>query len=168
MNALRHFVSIVLLPGTVAGLIPWWIARRGHIALTGPKTLPEFVSVIAGGVLLAVGLTLFLSSVSWFAREGRGTLAPWDPPRRLVVRGPYRYVRNPMIAGVIFTLFGEAAILRSGLHAGWALAFLVINVIYIPLLEEPMLEARFGGVYEHYCARVPRFLPRLRPWSGEG
>ena len=97
--------------------------------------------------------------------EGDGTLAPWDPPRRLVVRGPYRFVRNPMISGVIFVLFSEALILRSLPLAAWAATFLVINLIYIPLSEEPMLRARFGDDYEEYCRHVRRFLPRVRPWQ---
>jgi len=92
-------------------------------------------------------------------------LAPWDPPRHLVVRGPYRHVRNPMISGVVFVLFGEALVLLSGPHAQWALIFLVINFIYIPLLEEQRLKARFGEEYIEYCRHVPRLLPRLRPWT---
>ena len=83
----------------------------------------------------------------------------------LVVRGPYRYVRNPMISGVAFVLFGEAMMLRSVPHVGWALAFLVINLVFIPLFEEPGLEARFGEPYREYVRKVPRILPRLRTWK---
>ena len=72
--------------------------------------------VLLGCVLLVIGGTLFVASLRRFAGEGEGTLAPWDPPRRFVVEGPYRYVRNPMISGVIFLLAGEAAILRSVPH----------------------------------------------------
>jgi protein-S-isoprenylcysteine O-methyltransferase Ste14 len=115
-----------------------------------------------------MGALLFGASLRRFASEGEGTLAPWDPPRRLVVRGPYRYVRNPMISGVVFVLFGESAVLMSLTHAEWALVFLAANAIYIPLLEEPMLEARFGEPYAEYRRHVPRFLPRLRPWSPAG
>jgi protein-S-isoprenylcysteine O-methyltransferase Ste14 len=95
-------------------------------------------------------------------------LAPWDPPRRLVVRGPYRYVRNPMISGVVLVLFGEALVLLSRPHLWWALVFLGINAVYIPLVEEPMLADRFGGDYQEYRRNVPRLLPRLRPWTPEG
>ena len=102
---------------------------------------------------------------SRFASDGKGTLAPWDPPRRLVIHGPYRYVRNPMISGVVFVLFGEALMLRSGPHVQWALIFLIINFIYIPLLEERQLKERFGDAYVEYCRHVPRLLPRLRPWT---
>jgi len=97
--------------------------------------------------------------------EGDGTLAPWDPPRRLVVRGPYRFVRNPMISGLIFVLFSEALLLLSRPHAEWAATFLLINLIYIPLLEEPMMVARFGDDYREYCRHVGRILPRRRAWQ---
>lgn len=107
---------------------------------------------------------LFSSSLRGFAAEGRGTLAPWDPPRHLVVHGPYRFVRNPMISGVLFVLAGEAMLLRSGPHAVWALVFLGINLVYIPLVEEPSLRLRFGEPYREYCEQVPRIFPRLRPW----
>ena len=113
------------------------------------------------------GLLLFGASLRRFATEGEGTLAPWDPPRRLVVRGPYRYVRNPMISGVVMVLFGEAALLLSPAHLDWALIFLGINALYIPLLEEPLLALRFGEAYREYCRHVPRLVPRWRPWEPE-
>jgi protein-S-isoprenylcysteine O-methyltransferase Ste14 len=84
------------------------------------------------------------------------------------VRGPYRFVRNPMISGLIFVLCGEALILLSPQHGEWAAAFVVINLIYIPLLEEPMMAARFGRDYEEYRRHVRRFLPRLRAWQSSG
>ena len=97
--------------------------------------------------------------------DGKGTLAPWDPPRRLVVRGPYQYVRNPMISGVVFVLLGEGLVLLSRPHTLWALTFFLVNCVYIPLSEEPMLKARFGQAYDDYCRHVPRLIPRLRPWD---
>ena len=162
---LRQTLSVILLPGTVAVAVPIWLARRNNITLRSPDGPLEVVSVVAGGVALAVGLMLFIGSLRRFASEGQGTLAPWDPPRHLVVHGLYRFVRNPMISGVIFVLAGEALILRSAPHAWWALIFLVSNAVYIPLLEEPMLEGRFGDEYRDYRAHVPRFVPRLTPWA---
>jgi protein-S-isoprenylcysteine O-methyltransferase Ste14 len=106
-----------------------------------------------------------VASLRRFAGEGEGTLAPWDPPRNLVVRGPYRYVRNPMISGAVLFLFGEAALLLSLPHAVWAAAFLGLNSLYIPWMEEPQLERRFGESYREYCRNVPRVIPRLRPWQ---
>ena len=161
----RHLFAMVLLPGTIAVWVPVWIARRQGITFTPPRAGLELVAVAAGVFALAVGITLFIASLSRFVSIGRGTLAPWDPPRHLVVRGPYRYVRNPMISGVVFVAFGEALILRSSPHFLWALFFLVNNLIWIPLYEEPSLEQRFGGDYRTYRRHVPRFIPRLRPWS---
>jgi len=161
---LRHLLAIAVLPFTVAVLVPLWIARRYP---EGPRLAPGPLLVsarLAGALCLAFGLALFVASLRRFAAEGRGTLAPWDPPRALVVRGPYRYVRNPMISGVIFVLFGEALVLGSLPHAAWAAFFLLLNLVYIPLVEEPQLERRFGEAYRAYRAYVPRFFPRRRPW----
>jgi protein-S-isoprenylcysteine O-methyltransferase Ste14 len=164
---LRHLLSIAALPFVVAVAIPVWLARRSGVSLALEHTLLPRVAQVAGVGLLAVGLMLFVASLRRFATDGNGTLAPWDPPRGLVVRGPYRYVRNPMISGVIFVLFGEALLLGSRPHLMWALVFLAVNVVYIPLLEEPMLARRFGPSYEEYCRHVPRLIPRVRPWRSE-
>lgn len=161
---LRHLVAIAILPFTVTVLIPAWLGRRYATSLAIGSSLTGICGQIAGLVLLAVGGSLFAASLQHFVREGRGTLAPWDPPRRLVVHGPYRYVRNPMISGVVLVLFGEAMVLLSRPHLVWAVLFLGINAVYIPLIEEPMLADRFGGDYDEYRRNVPRLVPRLRPW----
>jgi protein-S-isoprenylcysteine O-methyltransferase Ste14 len=156
--ALRHLLSILLLPVTVTGVIPaLLLARR-------PPD-PSPASVLAGAALAACGLTLVVVTIRHFATTGRGTLAPWDPPRRLVVQGIYRHVRNPMITGVILILLGEVIAVRSRAIAQWALLFAAINATYIPLLEEPMLENRFGEDYREYCRHVPRWIPRVTPWN---
>jgi protein-S-isoprenylcysteine O-methyltransferase Ste14 len=149
----------------VVVLIPIWIARTNGVRPALGTTTTHLVAQIVGLGLVLVGLSLFVSSLRRFATDGRGTLAPWDPPRNLVIYGPYRYVRNPMISGVVFVLFGEASMLLSGPHAQWALIFLVINFIYIPLFEERQLKERFGEAYVEYSRHVPRLLPRLTPWT---
>jgi protein-S-isoprenylcysteine O-methyltransferase Ste14 len=162
---LRHLLSIAILPFTIAVVVPLWIARRYGVE---PALGVSFAACGLQGFGLAVvalGLVFFVASLRRFANEGRGTLAPWDPPRTLVVRGPYRYVRNPMISGVVLTLFGESLVLLSPAHAAWAAFFLALNLVYIPLFEEPQLERRFGAAYVEYCRNVPRVLPRLRPWA---
>lgn len=164
---IRHLLAVLALPVTVAAWVPWSIARRYRIGLDAPAAPLELLSCLVGAGLLLAGAALFLACVLRFGGEGKGTLAPWDPPRRLVLGGPYRFVRNPMISGVILTLFGEAAVLRSGPHAIWAVAFLLLNLLYIPLFEEPQLENRFGDDYRRYKANVPRIVPRLRPWRGD-
>jgi protein-S-isoprenylcysteine O-methyltransferase Ste14 len=103
------------------------------------------------------------------AREGGGgTPAPWDPPRRFVVAGVYRHVRNPMISGVIAALYAEALLLQSLPLLAWAVLFMLANLAYIPLVEEPGLEKRFGADYRRYKANVPRWIPRLRAWTPPG
>jgi len=162
---LRHLLSIAILPFTVAVLVPLWIARRWGVEASLGAGAVAWAAQLAGIALLALGLVFFVASLRRFAGEGEGTLAPWDPPRRLVVRGPYRWVRNPMISGVVLVLFGEALLLLSLPHAVWALGFLALNSIYIPLVEEPQLERRFGDDYREYCRHVPRVVPRVRPWD---
>ncbi len=162
---LRQVLSIVILPVTAVVVVPLWIARNARTAWMWPDGLAGWAGLVAGAAVAAVGLVLFTASLRHFWVEGRGTLAPWDPPRRLVVRGPYRYVRNPMISGVIFMLCGLALGLRSSPHGTWAALFVAVNLIYIPLLEEAQLHARFGEAYRRYCAAVPRIVPRLRPWT---
>jgi CTP:molybdopterin cytidylyltransferase MocA len=113
----------------------------------------------------ATGIVLFVASLRRFAAEGDGTLAPWDPPRKFVATGPYRYVRNPMISGVLLVLLAEGLILDSLPHLAWCAAFFVINSIHIPFWEERVLGLRFGESYEIYCRNVRRFVPRLTPWT---
>ncbi len=160
----RHLFAIAVLPFTAAVLVPLWIARREVIR---PALGPGAVAIAAqaaGIVLAGLGVALFVATLRRFAVEGRGTLAPWDPPRRLVVTGPYRHVRNPMISGVLLVLAGEALVLLSRPHGIWALVFLAVNAVYIPLVEEPRLAQRFGERYAEYRRQVPQLVPRLRPW----
>ncbi|MEW5917962.1 MAG: isoprenylcysteine carboxylmethyltransferase family protein [Gemmatimonadota bacterium] len=165
MMWLRHAVAIAVLPFTVALIIPVFLARRNGVALDVGDSVAQLLAQTGGLVALVVGVLLFISSLRRFAGEGRGTLAPWDPPRELVVRGPYRFVRNPMISGVLLVLLGESLVLLSRAHLMWAVAFFVINAVYIPLLEEPQLATRFGRSYDEYRRHVPRLIPRLTPWD---
>jgi protein-S-isoprenylcysteine O-methyltransferase Ste14 len=162
----RHVRAIGLLPGISAGVIPATILvlTAGDVGwgLDGPL---HVVPVIAGAALLCAGLLTMYRTIVLFAREGEGTLAPWDPPRRLVVRGPYRYVRNPMITGVLTVLLGEALLFGSPWVVAWAAAFFAGNAVWFPLIEEPGLRKRFGEDYEDYRQNVPRWLPRRGPWE---
>jgi protein-S-isoprenylcysteine O-methyltransferase Ste14 len=164
---LRQTLAVAILPFTVAIMVPIWIARRNHVDFAKPGDLGGVALVVLGVVSVAGGFALFASCLYLFWTRGRGTLAPWDPPRRFVADGPYRYVRNPMISGVVFMLLGEALIFRSWAHAEWTAAFAVLNVIYIPAIEEPMLASRFGESYATYKRHVSRFVPRIYPWRPE-
>jgi protein-S-isoprenylcysteine O-methyltransferase Ste14 len=148
------FIAVVVVPTTilVAGGRDW--------DLDGAARL---ITVVIGPGLLALGLGLFVATVRLFASLGRGTLAPWDPPRRLVVAGPYRRWRHPMITGVALALAGLTLITGSTGIAIELAIFVAINALYLPLVEEPALIQRFGDDYVRYMERVPRWLPRIRP-----
>ena len=160
----RHLLPVLVFPFTVVVVIPAWIGVASAVSLVAPASPAGWASLVAGLAALGVGGALFGASLGRFGAEGDGTLAPWDPPARLVVRGPYAYVRNPMISGVVLLLVAEGLLLRSVPHLSWAGAFFLVNAVYIPLLEEPGLRARFGREYDDYARAVPRLVPRLRPW----
>ena len=166
MFVVRWLLTIAILPGTGLVLIPLGILR----AASGPGDPIEVAPIDSpwlwiGVVLCGLGLSLATWSGSLFARFGEGTAAPWDPPRRFVVRGPYRHVRNPMILGAISLLLSEAALFRSWPLAVWAAVFFAANAVYFPRSEEPALARRFGESYRTYSRHVRRWIPRLRPWT---
>jgi len=165
--ALRHLLSILLLPFLVVVIVPYWLLSTftASDTLWIDGSLSGWLLRWAGAVLLVGGLGLFSWCVSLFARVGRGTLAPWDPTRNLVAVGPYRYVRNPMISSVALMLLGQALLWHSTAIGIWTGAFILINHLYFVFLEEPGLESRFGESYRRYKARIPRWLPRIRFWN---
>ena len=112
------------------------------------------------------GLFLAAWTMMLFDRVGKGTPAPWAPPERLVVLGPYRHVRNPMNSGMVLILGAEALLFGSWHLAGWTGEFFLVCAIYFPFHEEPGLERRFGDAYRLYRENVPRWIPRIRPWEG--
>jgi protein-S-isoprenylcysteine O-methyltransferase Ste14 len=158
--------AIIILPGTalifVPGLIMWFSGEaETHFTPLNPADLRLWIALVP----LALGLALAMWTVRLFMHIGLGTPAPWDPPKKLVVHGPYRHVRNPMITSVLFILGAESLWFGSWPIAGWMLVFFVANAVYFPLKEEPDLEQRFGADYRLYKANVPRWIPRLRPWD---
>ncbi|MCZ6464136.1 MAG: isoprenylcysteine carboxylmethyltransferase family protein [Proteobacteria bacterium] len=160
----RQLLAIGILPFTVTVLVPAWIAGPVSIGwgLHGPLLL---IPPLVGTALVATGLTLMARTISLFHRVGKGTLAPWDETRNLVVEGSYRHVRNPMISGVFSILLGEAILLGSFPIFVWLLAFVAGSALYIPLSEEPRLERRFGEPYLLYKHHVPRWIPHRTPWD---
>jgi protein-S-isoprenylcysteine O-methyltransferase Ste14 len=163
MSVLKHVRAVALLPLIVTIIVPAVL-----LAATDGFRAPGLLLGIAGAVFVACGLLFMAWTITLFVRIGRGTLAPWDPTTRLVVTGPYRHVRNPMIAGVFGVLLGEALIFRSPALFLWFALFVALNAVYIPLSEEPGLVRRFGDDYRRYKGHVPRWLPRLRPWRDLG
>jgi protein-S-isoprenylcysteine O-methyltransferase Ste14 len=147
--ALFTGLLLVYLP---ARLLSWsGIARPA--AMAGPQ--------IAGAIAAGAGALLALWCVFAFVRIGKGTPAPFDPPRRLVVRGPYRFVRNPMYIGGGLALGGAALFYESASLLAYAAAFLLAAHFFVVVYEEPTLRRGFGAEYEAYCQRVRRWRPGL-------
>jgi len=163
----RHARAIALLPGTVSVVVPAAILAFGEGVNVGwgLDGVAAPLPVLLGLALIAAGFVMWLWTVRLFARIGKGTLAPWDPTRRLVVEGPYRHVRNPMITGVLAVLLGEAALFGSLALLIWCAAFLAANRAFFVLSEEPGLVRRFGDEYVAYRRNVPRWVPRRTPWT---
>ncbi len=154
-------VFLVVAPGFVAGLVPWWIS--------GWRFGPQFLGIplvrFAGGILVTLGLIGLLDSFRRFAVQGLGTPAPIFPTRHLVVSGLYRYVRNPMYTAVVSTILGQGLILGNlSLLAYGGILWLLFHV-FVLIYEEPTLRATFGPEYEDFCAEVPRWIPRVTPWG---
>ena len=164
MLIVRALISIAVLPGTALILVPAWLLSGGDSIETTSLWRASDPLFWLALLLLAAGLSLLAWTISLFFRRGHGTLAPWDPPEHLVITGPYRFVRNPMITGVVTALAGEALLFESVSLGAWCLVFFAVSALHFPLVEEPGLRRRFGDEYSRYCAHVPRWIPRLRPW----
>ncbi len=158
--------AILALPFTVLVVVPFLLDRRFNaLALPASWQLPTAFRIGLGSIIGLIGFVLFVASVRMLILIGRGTLAPWNPTKRLVVRSLYRYQRNPMISGILLLLLAEAALLSSWPILLWALFFFLLNNIYFTFKEEPDLERRFGEEYREYKQNVRRWLPRYRPWQ---
>lgn len=160
--AVRSLLWAIVVPGIVAGYVPWRFfgLRTIRIDPLNPVHLIAVLTIVAGAILLA-------TCIVDFARHGRGTLAPIDAPRRLVVQGLYRHVRNPMYLSVTVILFGELLVTRSlALLTYWMTWFAVVNFILIAY-EEPTLRKRFGAAYDRYTREVGRWIPRRVPADPE-
>jgi protein-S-isoprenylcysteine O-methyltransferase Ste14 len=167
VSAWRHARAIALLPGTAVLVVPAAILvfGDGPDVGWGLDSGLAVVPVVVGVGLFAGGLGMWTWTVRLLARVGQGTLAPWDPTRRLVVEGPYRHVRNPMITAVVALLLGEAAVLGSPGLLIWAGAFFLGAWVLFVVYEEPGLERRFGDEYREYKRHVGRWIPRRTAWS---
>ena len=115
----------------------------------------------AGIIIFSAGMTLLVLTIRLMIVSGKGTLAAWDPAKKLVVTGPYKYTRNPMISAVIICLLGESIFFGSYHLLIWSAVFFTANNIYFRLFEEPSLVKRFGREYVEYRENVPRWIPRL-------
>ena len=154
---LRSIFFTILFPGTVTVLIPYWLISSRAGEVTSPRPVISYL----GLPLIAVGAAALLWCIWDFFAAGRGTLAPIDPPKQLVVRGLYRNVRNPMYFAVVTILLGEAFFFRSATVLVEAAIFFGCANLFILLYEEPALQRKFGESYEQYRQRVGRWIPKL-------
>jgi protein-S-isoprenylcysteine O-methyltransferase Ste14 len=170
LPSLPRFLSSLIAPILVVVVLPLWLIRNvlAEYDTSWPADSPAvWIARLLGLAVGLGGLALFIWCVSLFFTTGRGTIMPWDPTQHLVVAGPYRHVRNPMISSVLFMVIGQALWWGSWLTGALAAFFFVVNHFYFIYSEEPGLEKRFGQSYRVYKANVPRWLPRRRSWTGE-
>jgi protein-S-isoprenylcysteine O-methyltransferase Ste14 len=153
---IRTLIFTIVVPGFWTVVMPYWLLPRGM--------RPDLHGAGAAGLLfMAGGIALYFACAFWgFALRGKGTPAPIDPPKKLVVEGPYRIVRNPMYWSVVSVMLGEALVFHSLALAELAVAFFVGTNLFVLFYEEPVLRRKFGAEYEDYCRRVPRWLLRCK------
>jgi protein-S-isoprenylcysteine O-methyltransferase Ste14 len=160
MLLIRTLIFTVLVPGTVTVWVPRVLLASG-IGTSGG--LEDFR--VAGLAPIALGVAIYLWCAWDFTFAGQGTPAPYDAPRRLVTRGLYRIVRNPMYVGVGLILAGETVLFGSGALLVYAALVLLLFHLRVVYFEEPTLKRKFGDAYEVYCQAVPRWVPRSQRWE---
>lgn len=152
---LRNLLWTLLCPGTVTILLPCYLFDLHW------ETEPWQGHEWMGLALILPGAGILLHCIYAFAKDGKGTLSPADPARRLVVKGLYRYTRNPMYVGVMMVLLGEHIFFASMALMWYAVAVFLVFNLFIRFYEEPYLRRQFGAEYEAYCQKVGRWLPDL-------
>jgi protein-S-isoprenylcysteine O-methyltransferase Ste14 len=160
--AIGSLLFLFIAPGTLAGLVPWWLT--GWVLHDWPQPYATPLR-LAGAVLIVLGVPALLHAFARFVLEGIGTPAPVAPPEHLVVGGLYRYVRNPMYIALIATIVGQALVLAQPGLLLYAVVVAVAMVAFVYGYEEPTLGEKFGAEYDAYRQAVPAWRPRLQPWQ---
>jgi len=155
MTALKSLLFLIFAPGVIAGLIPLAFLRTGPQIQMGAFSFLSFP-------LWLIGILTLLWCFWDFVQKGKGTPAPIDPPKELVVSGLYRYVRNPMYVGVFLILIGHFLWFGYWSLLAYAGFFLIPVHLFVTLYEEPDLKKRFGSAYQAYLGKVPRWIPRFQ------
>jgi protein-S-isoprenylcysteine O-methyltransferase Ste14 len=154
MVLIKTIIFSLLVPGTVTLLIPYWLLSS---SAQPPIRLGVFRYL---GVLpILIGAAIYFWCAWDFTFAGGGTPAPIDPPKELVVRGLYRYVRNPMYLGILSILLGEALLFASWRLVEYTAVVFTFFFLFVTLYEEPSLRQKFGDSYRRYCKSVPRWIP---------
>ena len=152
---LKNLLFTVLVPGFVAGWVP--LVFLLHRAPLPAVWTPRHYAALP---LLLVGAAIYLVCVWWFGVNGRGTPAPIDPPKKLVMRGPYRWVRNPMYLAALLLVLGEVVFFWHLTLALYLVFLASAFQIFVVAVEEAALRQRFGAIYSDYCNVTNRWLPR--------
>lgn len=151
---IKTAIFTIFVPGTVGVYIPYRL-------LAGAERSWDLGAFrYLGWIPIAAGAAIYFWCAWNFAVTGRGTPAPIDPPKELVARGLYRWVRNPMYVGVLSVVLGEALLYGAPVLAGFAAIAFICFHLFVVLYEEPTLESKFGEAYARYRRTVPRWLPR--------
>lgn len=158
--ALGSLLWLLVAPGVVTGLIPWWLT-----SWDAQEVGVGWAPVRGVGIgLIVLGAAALLHAFARFVLDGLGTPAPVAPPRELVVTGVYRYVRNPMYLAILALIAGQAMLLVRPVLLGYAVLVVVASVSFVRGYEEPTLRRQFGAEYDAYRAAVPGWWPRRRAW----
>ncbi len=157
MVLLKTIIFTFLVPGTATVLVPFWLLSSRFV----PSQIQLGVFRYVGIFIFLVGVAIYFWCAWDFTFVGRGTPAPIDPPKELVVRGLYRFVRNPMYVGVLSILLGEGLFFESLRLLEYTAIVFAFFFLFIILYEEPILRRKFGESYQNYCKTVPRWIP----WS---
>jgi protein-S-isoprenylcysteine O-methyltransferase Ste14 len=156
MTLLKSLLFLVIVPGLLLGYVPF------SISLTDIQLFEAGALRYLAFLLWPLGAAVMFWCFRDFTFRGRGTPAPFDPPKELVISGPYRYVRNPMYAGGILVLLGWAVWSPSLALIVAPFLFFAATHLFVTIYEEPTLENKFGAAYEEYLQKVPRWIPHLR------
>jgi protein-S-isoprenylcysteine O-methyltransferase Ste14 len=152
---LKNIIFTIFVPGSITILIPYWILTRNFVVAPSQWGMLQYLALLPA----LLGVSVYSRCVWDFASVGRGTPAPIDPPKVLVVRGLYQYVRNPIYLGVLFVLLGEAVFFESRVLLRYAIGVFVMFHLFVIVYEEPSLRHKFGESYERYCRSVRRWIP---------
>ena len=159
-SLVRSAVFTLVVPGTMAGLIPY--------SLTGWRRIGDLFGLpgiwVGGVVLILLGLPVLLAAIYKFASDGLGTPLPMAPTQSLVVTGPLRYVRNPMYLAVATVILGQALVLGQPVLLWYLVFFVLATSAFVYFYEQPALTRQFGDEYRRYCASVPAWVPRVTPY----
>jgi protein-S-isoprenylcysteine O-methyltransferase Ste14 len=159
--ALGSLVWLIIAPGVVVGLVPWWITGWA-VQVDAALWLP--IQVLGVGIVVA-GVAVLLHTFARFAVDGLGTPAPVAPTENLVVTGLYRHVRNPMYVAVVAVIVGQVMLFVDPILLAYAVVIAAANVAFVKAYEEPTLRRQFGEEYDAYRAAVPGWMPRWRGWE---